>query len=99
FEGQKFISNPCSDYHRDSQDPQLAYIRLYAGEDFTGGLVEFPDLKLKVCLEPGNFVLCRGQVLPHKIGDWNDGQRISIPNFTHTSLWRTSNLDDLVSVC
>lgn len=48
FEGREIIFNRLSDFHRDSQDPQLSYVGLYAGGDFTGGLLELPDLKLKV---------------------------------------------------
>lgn len=98
FEGREIIFNRMSDFHRDSQDPQLSYVALYAGGDFTGGMLELPDLKLKVRLEPGDMVLFRGRVLLHKVGEWDDGQRYSIPHFTHTSLWRHTGLDGLVTV-
>lgn len=99
FEGREIIFNRHSDYyHRDSQDPQLGYVALYAAGDFKGGLLDIPDLKLKVRLEPGDLVLFRGRVLRHKIGRWNKGQRISIPHFTHTSLWRTEKLAGPVTV-
>lgn len=48
FEGREIIFNWLSDFHQDSQDPQLLYVGLYAGGDLTGGLLELPDLKLKV---------------------------------------------------
>lgn len=98
FEGREIIFNRLSDFHRDSQDPQLSYVGLYAGGNFKGGLLELPDLKLKVRLEPGDFVLFRGRALLHRVGEWDGGQRISVPHFTHTSIWRLSEMDDLVSL-
>lgn len=98
FEGREIIFNRLSDYHRDSQDPQLGFVALYAAGDFKGGLLDLPELKLKVRLEPGDLVLFRGRVLRHRIGEWDNGQRISIPHFTHTSLWRHEKVAGQVSV-
>lgn len=98
FEGREIIFNRLSDFHRDSQDPQLGYVALYAGGDFTGGMLELPEIKLKVCLEPGDLVLFRGRVLLHKVGEWDSRQRYSIPHFTHTSLWRHTQLDGPLTV-
>lgn len=97
FEGRKIIFNGLSDYHQDSQDPQLGFVALYAAGDFKGGLLYLPELKLKVRLEPGDLVLFR-HVLRHKIGEWDNGQRISIPHFTHTSLRRHEKVAGQVSV-
>jgi hypothetical protein len=41
-------------------------------------------------LEPGDIILIRGRVVPHLIEPWTDGQRIAIPHFTHSSLWRAA---------
>jgi hypothetical protein len=72
---------------------------LYAAGNFkSGGCVFFPQLNLHVCLLPGDFVLLRGRVLEHQIEAWEGGQRISIPHFTHTSLWRDCGLDHLVDL-
>ena len=61
-------------------------------------MIFFPQLNLRVCLLPGDFVLIRGRVLEHMIEEWDGGQRISIPHFTHTSLWRDCGLEDLVDI-
>ena len=99
LEGRELLLNRISGRHRDSQDPRLAYAGLYAAGDFkTGGYLYFPQLKLKVRLLPGDFVLLRGRVLEHEIEAWEGGQRISIPHFTHTSLWRNCGLDHLVDL-
>jgi hypothetical protein len=77
----------------------LGYAGLYAAGDFkTGGHVFFPRLRLRVRLLPGDFILIRGRVLEHEIEAFDGGQRISIPHFTHTSLWRDCGLADLVDL-
>ena len=99
FEGRELLFNRISGVHRDTQDPKLAYAGLFAAGNFTfGGHVFFPQLNLRVRLLPGDFVLIRGRVLEHMIEGWEGGQRISIPHFTHTSLWRDCGLEALVDV-
>ncbi len=99
LEGRELLFNRISGRHRDSQDPKLAYAGLFAAGNFTsGGQIFFPQLNLQVRLLPGDFVLIRGRVLEHEIEGWKGGQRISIPHFTHTSLWRDCELADLVDI-
>ena len=99
MEGRELLFNRLSGRHVDSQDPQLAYAGLYAAGNFTsGGYLYFHQLSLRVRLLPGDFVLLRGRVLEHEIEAWEGGQRISIPHFTHTSLWRDCELDHLVDL-
>ena len=97
MEGRELLFNRQSGIHRDSQDPPLAYAGLYAAGNFTaGGSLYFRQLNLRVRLLPGDFILLRGRVLEHEIESWEGGQCISIPHFTHTSLWRNCHLDHLV---
>jgi hypothetical protein len=97
MEGRELLFNRISGRHRDRQDPRLAYAGLYAAGNFTsGGYVYFHQFNLRVRLLPGDFVLLRGRVLEHEIEAWEGGQRISIPHFTHTSLWRDCGLAHLV---
>jgi hypothetical protein len=99
MEGRELLFNRLSGRHRDSQDPPFAYAGLYAAGNFTsGGFLYFRQLNLRVRLLPGDFVLLRGRVLEHEIEPWEGGQRISIPHFTHTSLWRNCKLDHLVEL-
>jgi hypothetical protein len=97
LEGREILLNRISGPHRDQQDPKLGYAGLFAAGSFTsGGSLFFSQLNLRVRLLPGDFVLLRGRVLEHEIEAWEGGQRISIPHFTHTSLWRTFGLHGLV---
>jgi hypothetical protein len=99
MEGRELLFNHRSGRHRDSQDPPLAYAGLYVAGNFTsGGSLYFRQLNLQVRLLPGDFVLLRGRVLEHEIESWEGGQRIGIPHFTHTSLWRDCQLDHLVEL-
>ena len=99
MEGRELLFNRLSGRHRDSQDPPLAYAGLYGAGSFTsGGFLYLREPNLHVRLLPGDFVLLRGRVLQHEIEPWDGGQRISIPHFTHTSLWRDCGLDHLVEL-
>lgn len=99
YEGREILFNRMSGIHTDSQDPHLAYAGLKIAGDFTsGGQLEIPDLDLRLRMLPGDFALIRGRVLKHGILPWDGGQRICIPHFTHTSLWRSVGLAHLVDI-
>lgn len=97
FEGREVLYNRKSALHVDSLDPQKGWGFFFAAGDFKGGYVNFPTMKLRVRLEPGDGILHRGRVIPHEIEDW-EGNRISVPHFTHTSIWRAAGLEHLVSL-
>lgn len=88
YEGREILYNRKSGLHTDSQDPHLSWAILVAAGSHSGGHVHLPHLGLRIRLEPGDMIAIRGRVIPHEIEDW-EGQRISIPHFTHSSLWRT----------
>lgn len=97
LEGRELLFNRLSGIHRDSLDPILGWAGLYAAGYYTsGGYLYIPPLKLRIRFQPGDFVLIRGRVVEHAIQEWSGGQRISIPHFTHTSLWRDCGLEHLV---
>jgi hypothetical protein len=98
LEGREFLYNRLSELHTDGLDPQLGWAILIALGDFKGGHVHLPQLGLRVRLQPGDVVLIRGRVVKHEIEEWTDGQRISVPHFTHTSLWSQYGMEDQVSV-
>jgi len=87
YEGREILYNRQSGLHTDSQDPHLGWALLAGLGLHKGGYVHFPHLGLRVRLEPGDVVALHGRVVPHQIEEWV-GQRITIPHFTHSSLWR-----------
>jgi hypothetical protein len=87
YEGREILFNRMSGLHVDIQDPHLGWAILAALGSHKGGHIYFPHLGLRVRLEPGDIILLRGRVIPHQVEEW-DGQRISIPHFTHSSMWR-----------
>jgi hypothetical protein len=87
YEGREILYNRMSGLHTDSQDPHLGWAILAAFGFHKGGHVYLPNLGLRVRLEPGDVVALRGRVVPHQIEEWV-GQRISIPHFTHSSMWK-----------
>jgi len=98
FESRELLINKQSTLHTDSQDPQLGYAGIFVLGRFLGGEMDIPALRLKIRMQPGDFLLIRGRVLKHKIKDWTGDCRISIPHFTHTALWRKFGMADSVSL-
>ncbi|KAI5825013.1 hypothetical protein K523DRAFT_251954 [Schizophyllum commune Tattone D] len=85
--GRVVLFNRKTPAHTDRQDPMRGWAVLVALGDFSGGDVCLPDLKATLRLHPGDAIFLRGRALKHAIGDWDEGQRISIAHFTHKSTW------------
>jgi hypothetical protein len=92
YEGREILVNRQSLLHTDDQDPPWGYAILAAAGYHKGGFVRFPHLGLRVRFEPGDIIAVRGRVLPHEVEGWT-GQRITIPHFTHSSMWRAMQND------
>ena len=86
--------------HKDSQDLKGGYAGLYALRNFKGGKLRVNLLKgsIRIRLEPSDVIIFRGRVFEHWVKDWTGGQRISMPHFTHMSLWKRFSLEHLVDV-
>jgi hypothetical protein len=97
-EGREALFNRESPEHTDSSDPPWSLAVLVALGNFRGGDVNMKQLGLTVRMEPGDVVVLRGRVIKHGILAWVGGQRICIPHFTHTSLWKLLNLWGLVCI-
>lgn len=94
YEGREVLWNRGSNLHTDSFDPPKAFAVITAFGNFTGGHLYMPNLGLRVRLRPGDAIAIRGRVIPHASEDW-EGQRISIPHFTHSQLWRELDIDSV----
>lgn len=98
LDGREVLFNKLTAEHTDSQDPQLGWAVLFAAGSFTGGYLVVKALGLRIRLHPGDLVMLRGRVLKHKVEVWEGGDRISIPHFTHSSVWRRYGMSSAVSV-
>jgi hypothetical protein len=96
YEGHEILFNVMTEEHTDSFDPALAYAVIMAAGDFQGGHLFFCHLGLCVRFELGDMVMFQGQVLKHLVEVWTGGQRISIPHFTHSSIWKLMGMGHLV---
>lgn len=95
YEGREVLYNSFFDTHTDSPDPHLTWAILAGAGDFTGGWVSFPHLGLRLRLNAGDMVAIRGRVVPHAVDKWSTGQRICIPHFSHSSVWKTVKNDSV----
>jgi hypothetical protein len=98
MEGREFLFNKHSAIHIDKNDPQMGWASLVALGTFRGGRMKMHQLGLTVRFEPGDMVMLRGRVLKHSVEEWDGGQRISIPHFTHSSVWEAFGMKDEVNV-
>jgi hypothetical protein len=96
YEGQEILYNVQSPTHTDGSDPQRGWALIYCAGDHEGGYLYMPHLGLRVRMRPGDMVKVRGRVIKHCVEDWSGGQRISIPHFTHSSVWRMMGMAHLV---
>ncbi|KLO17329.1 hypothetical protein SCHPADRAFT_887118 [Schizopora paradoxa] len=89
MEGRSLIFNRQTPLHNDSLDCPTGWQFIIAAGHFTsGGSLYIPHLDLSLRLLPGDLVALRGRVLSHEIEPWSGGQRISMVNFTHESVWK-----------
>lgn len=98
YEGREILLNVRSGEHYDRQDPKRSWAGMVALGHHRGGYLVFPELGVRMRLEPGDIVFCRGRMLRHFVEDWEGGQRICLPHFTHSSIWRLMKMHHLVGL-
>jgi hypothetical protein len=98
YEGRELLLNVQSPEHTDRQDPKCAWALLAALGYHRGGYMILPELGLRIRLEPGDLLGIRGRVFKHFVEDWTGGQRICIPHFTHSTIWRLAKMAHLVGL-
>jgi hypothetical protein len=95
YEGREFLFNRMSGVHTDSQDPHLGWAILVGLGEHTNAYLKIPNLGLLVRLNPRDAIVLRGRVIPHETLGWDGGQRICVPHFTHSTLWRALGRDSV----
>lgn len=88
YDGREILWNVRSELHTDQQDPLFGWAILCLFGDFKGGHLYLPNIGLRIRAEPGDIVFLKGRVVHHLIEDWTGSQQISVPHFTHTSVWK-----------
>ncbi|RDX43301.1 hypothetical protein OH76DRAFT_1361369 [Lentinus brumalis] len=92
WEGREVMFNRWSPLHWDKQDPPMAWACITYVGDFEGAYFEFPQLKVKLLLRPGDVVFFRGHDLLHGVPEWLSGQRHFLVHFTHQALWQEAGI-------
>lgn len=98
YEGREILYNVSVGLHFDRTDPPLSWVVDCALGYHTGGYFVCPQLGLRIRLEPGDIVMIRGRMVQHRVEDWNGGQRITVPHFTHSATWRMMGLENVVGL-
>jgi hypothetical protein len=98
YEGHQILLNIRSGEHVDRHDPKRSFAGLTAFGGHKGGYLVFPELGIRVRLEPRDGVFLRGRMLRHFVQDWEGGQRICIAHFTHSTVWRMEGMGHLVGL-
>ncbi|KAJ7458425.1 hypothetical protein FB451DRAFT_1182626 [Mycena latifolia] len=86
-EGREIMFNRKTPLHADSGDPKAGWATLVALGGYKGGVMSVPAVNLRMRYSGGGLVLIQGRVLKHEVEDFSDGQRISIADFMHQSMW------------
>jgi hypothetical protein len=94
MEGRAIMFNRKTPPHKDRLDPLRSWATMITFGDFTeGGDCYIDRLRLRIRYLPGDAIIIRGRILEHEVKDWGPGQRISIAHFTHSSLWKSQDMD------
>jgi hypothetical protein len=98
YEGRQILFNVRSPEHSDRQDPKRSWALLAGLGYHREGYLVLPELGLRIRLEPGDILAIRGRIFRHYLEDWTGGQRICIPHYTHSSIWRLAGMGHLVGL-
>lgn len=96
YEGREILANVQMSDHTDRFDPIWGNAIIAGAGEHRDGYLRFPNLGLRVRLNPGDIVMFRGRVLRHSVEPWSGGQRISIPHFTHSTVWKMMGMEECV---
>lgn len=77
--------------HKDRYDVKDGWTEVNCEGQFTGGDQVFPDLRIKIQLEPGDLVLAHYAVLEHWVENIVEGQRYCHVRFTKRDILRPHN--------
>jgi hypothetical protein len=84
--GTRFPSNLQVEPHKDRSDAKHGWMGICCAEQFTGGLLVLPKLKLKLQNKPGDVVYFQSTILEHYVTEF-EGDRSSMPSLLQ-QLWR-----------
>jgi len=86
------LRNLQCDEHRDKGDMKDGWVVEVLAGDFKGGALAFPELGVRLHLEPGDVVFFRSTVLKHYVEDF-DGERAVLVFFTHQNVFEAHQRD------
>ena len=78
-----------------TQDPHWGWAIIIYDGTFDSCTLEFPQLKVKVTLRPGDMVMLRGRDVLHEVKNWVSGERHLLVHFTHKTLWDQAEVECL----
>lgn len=92
YEGREVVFNRWSSPHWDESDPHFGWTCISYFGDFVEAWLEFPQLNLRVRHRPGDQIWFRGRNLLHLAGQWGEGNRHFVVQFTHDSMWKQAGI-------
>lgn len=99
YEGREVLFNRVSPLHTDRQDPEYSWAVLCAFGNNDPVQFSLPQLNLRLSFKPGDMIAIRGRGLKHQTSRWEKGQRIVLPHFTHSKVWRSWGDESALSRC
>lgn len=82
------LVNVAVNAHKDRNDVKDGWTQINCEGQFKGGDQVFPDLRIKVRLEPGDLIFAHYAVLEHWVEDIVEGQRYCHVRFTKGNILR-----------
>lgn len=99
--GLALLINRTEDPHKDLDDARDNWTSTNCWGAFQGGCVVYPELGVKVAMEPGDISLTRAAVLTHFVEEVEHGERFCHVRFTKENILRPTGkvYEDLAIPC
>ena len=83
------ISNRISPLHRDAQTSVNWYDILATVGTYSGAVMEFPGVGIRLEYSPGTVVGISGKIVRHGVSDWDEGgERVCLASYLRTNVFR-----------
>lgn len=93
FHGFSVICNRISKAHIDNNGSWAWYDQVLSIGTYNKATMEMPDLKATFDYAPGTVIQFSGNLLLHKVGEWDSGDRICYAYFVKKSIFRKMDID------
>lgn len=87
FPAFALVDGNSEENHNDPHDFRSGYCCISVVGDFEGGEIEFPHLKLRFLVRPGDIIFFRSHLLYHRSAKVTKGRRLALVLFANQNIF------------